>query len=140
MLRLVRNLAVFVLAGCMGGGYTTLPETGASLEGTVTYGKDKVMVGLVMAQGANGSATALIDDDGTYRMGNVPLGEVNLAVNIAAAKGQLIGQAMAQPKKGKRMTLPRVVEVPAKYGSPASSGIKTTINRGKNTFNIVIPK
>jgi hypothetical protein len=30
--------------------------------------------------------------------------------------------------------------VPAKYADPASSGIKTTVNKGENKFDIVIPK
>jgi len=118
------------------------PETGATLEGTVTYGTEKVTVALVIAQGegAGASAQAFIGDDGRYKLDNVPIGEVHLAVNTAAGKGQLMSQVMAQ-SQGKAKGPPKVVvEVPAKYGDPTKSGLKTTVAAGPNTFNIVIPK
>jgi hypothetical protein len=124
-----------VSMGCYGA---RRPESGATLEGTVTYGDQKIMVGLVIAQGEWGS-TAFIDDDGRYKLENVPLGEVTLAVNTDAGKGQLISKAMAQ-SRGKPKALPRVVELPAKYQDPSKSGVKTTINKGTNTFDIVLPK
>jgi hypothetical protein len=108
----------------------------------VTYGGQKVAVALVIAQGADRGATAFVGDDGHYKLTNVALGEVNLAVNTAAGKGQLMSRAMAQ-SRGKNKgqgPLPRVIEVPAKFADPTTSGIKTTINPGPNTFDIVIPK
>jgi hypothetical protein len=119
--------------------YEQRPESGATLEGTVTYGGQKVLVALVIAQGPNGSANAFIDDDGKYHIANAPLGEINLAVNTDAGKGQMISKAMAQ-SRGKGGPMPSVVEVPGKFGNPATSGIKTTVNKGPNTFDIVIPK
>jgi len=119
--------------------YVQHPESGATLEGAVTYGGQKVLVALVIAQGPNGSANAFIDDDGKYHIANAPLGEVNIAVNTDAGKGQMISKAMAQ-SRGKGGRMPAVVEVPGKYGTPATSGIKTTVAKGPNTFDIVIPK
>ena len=116
------------------------PETGATLEGTVTYGSEKVTVALVIAQGENSTAQAFIGDDGRYKLENVPLGEVHLAVNTAAGKGQMMSQMMAQ-SQGKAKGTPKVVvEVPAKFGSPTTSGLKTTVSAGPNTYNIAIPK
>jgi hypothetical protein len=131
------GLALFV-AGCGPKGIR-YPETGASLEGTVTYGNDQVGAALVIAQNDTGAATAFVDDDGKYRLQNVPLGEVNIAVNTAAGKGQAMGKAMAQ-SQGKAKGAPKIIDVPAKFADPAKSGIKTTVNKGPNTFNIVIPK
>jgi len=119
--------------------YVQYPETGATLEGAVTYGGQKVLVALIIAQGPNGSANAFIDDDGRYHLNNVPVGEVNIAVNTDAGKGQLISRTMSQ-SRGKGGPMPSVVEVPAKYGNPATSGIKTTVAKGANTFDIVIGK
>jgi hypothetical protein len=116
------------------------PETGASLEGTVTYNGQKIKVALVIAQGANGGAQAFVTDDGRYKLDNVPLGEVNLAVNTAAGKGQMISRAMAQSRGKGTGPLPQVIDVPDKYFNPNTSGIKTTINPGANTFDIVIGK
>jgi hypothetical protein len=133
------GLGIF-LAGCApGGGGIRYPESGATLEGTVSYGTDRVAAALVIAQGGTGAATAFVDSEGRYKLENVPLGEVNLAVNTAAGKGQAMGRLMAE-SQGKAKGAPRIVDVPGKYADPAKSGIKTTINKGANTFDIVIPK
>jgi len=129
---------VLPLAGCGPGGIR-YPETGATLEGTVTYGKDQVKVALVIAQNSTGSATAFIGEDGRYRLENVPLGEVNLAVNTEAGKGEAIGRSMAQAQ-GKAKGAPKIIDVPAQFANPATAGIKTTVVKGENTFDIVIPK
>ncbi len=127
---------------CRPVSFQKLPESGATLEGTVTYGKEKLQAALIIVQGASGAATGNIGEDGRYKIENVPLGEVSIAVNTEAAKGQLKGQFMAQAlskEKGGKAP-PRIIDVPAKYGNPTTSGIKTTINKGLNTFDIVIPK
>src|SRR5690348_8779982 len=83
-----------LLAGCNPPGIR-YPESGATLEGTVSYGKDKVGAALVIAQNKDGSATAFVGDDGRYKLENVPLGEVNIAVNTDAGKGQAMGRLTA---------------------------------------------
>jgi hypothetical protein len=128
-----------LLVGCIGRPDVRYPETGATLEGTVTYGKDKIGIALVVAQNGSGSATAFIDDDGRYKLTNVPLGEVNIAVNTDAGKGQAFGKFMAAAQ-GKAKGAPRVVEVPSRFANPDTSGIKTTISAGANTYDIVIPR
>jgi len=115
------------------------PETGATLEGNVTYGKEKIAVALIIAQGDSGSSQGFVDDSGHYKLTNVPVGEVHLAVNTDAGKGQMMSRVMAQ-SQGKAKALPKVVEVPAKYFDPIKSGIKTTVNKGENTFDIVISR
>src|SRR5262245_57926211 len=127
-----------LLPGCGPNG-VRYPETGATLEGTVTYGKDKVGAALVIAQNDSGSATAFVGDDGRFKLENVPLGEVNLGVNTEAGKGQAIGKMMAQSQGKPRGTL-KLVDVPRRFADPAKSGIKTTISKGPNTHHIVIPQ
>jgi hypothetical protein len=125
------------LAGCNPPGIR-YPESGATLEGTVTYGKDKVGAALVIAQNKDGSATTFVGDDGRYKLENVPLGEVNIAVNTDAGKGAAMGRITAASQgKGEA---PKIVDVPKQYADPASSGIKTTIKKGANTYDIVIPQ
>jgi hypothetical protein len=129
-----------LLAGCgRGGGGIRYPETGATLEGTVTYGSDRVGAALVIAQNATGAATAFVNDEGRYKLENVPLGEVNIGVNTDAGKGEAIGKLMAQ-SQGKAKGGPKIVDVPSRYADPATSGIKTTVNKGANTFEIVISR
>jgi hypothetical protein len=143
MLRIRRRLVLLAAAGlcfcaACDGGTARRPETGATLEGTVKYGDQKVMVGLVIAEGTS-ATTGFIDDDGRYHLDNVPLGDVNLAVNTEAGKGQLKSKMMAQ-MKGKAKALPNVVDLPAKFHNPQTSGITTNIKAGPNTYDIVIPK
>jgi len=137
LLPLAGLVLALAAAGC-GQGSNRLPESGATLEGTVSYGNEQVMVGLVIAEGDGPAATAFIDEKGHYKLDNVPLGEVRLAVNTEAGKGHLRGKAMGRQKDAP--PLPKVIDVPAQYGKPTESGIKTTIQPGENTFKIVIPK
>ena len=110
---LVLALAAF---GC-GNGSNQSAETGATLEGTVTYGDQKVLVGLVIVEKDGPPVTAFIDETGHYKLENVPLGEVRLAVNTDAGKGRLKSKAMARKKDDP--PLPRVIDVPARYaGAP----------------------
>ena len=122
------------------GRYKELPESGATLEGTVTYGSDKVPAALIIVQGAEGSAQGNADDDGHFKLDNVPLGEVNVAVNTEAGKGMMRGRQMAAAQGKQKVSLPRLVDVPRRYADPTSSGIKTNIEKGPNSFNIDIPR
>jgi hypothetical protein len=112
--------------------YQRLPTTGASLEGTVRYGQEKVPAALLIVAGKGGSATGHVDADGHYEIDNVPLGEVAIAVNTAAARAE------AMARQGKAAA--KIVNVPARYQDPVKSGIKTTVTGGANTFDIVIPR
>ena len=60
-------------------------------------------------------------------------------MNTSAAKGQLMGKVMAQ-SKGKPRTPPKTVDIPPKYSDPKTSGLKTTVAKGENKFDIVIAK
>ena len=62
------------------------PETGATLEGTVTYGGQKVTVAMIIAAAENSSARAFIGDDGRYKLENVPLGQVRLRPAVVTAQ------------------------------------------------------
>ena len=148
--RAVLVLAAVAAASCSPQGRVEpLEQTGASLEGNITFGGQPVPLAMVIVVPASGpvgqgGATAFADDDGHFKVENVSVGEVKVAVNTDAAKGQMMGRAMAgtdpTAKGGKKATLPKVVDVPKKYHDPETSGFTTTINKGANTFDIVIPK
>jgi hypothetical protein len=89
---------------------------------------------MVITAGEGGGAQGFVGDDGRYKIENVPLGEVKIGVNVEAGKGQLMSKIMS------KQAVPKVVNVPAKYDNPDTSGITTTINKGANTFDIVISK
>lgn len=133
--------AICLLGGCGVREYR-LPETGASLEGTVKYKGSPLPAAMIIVAGESSSATGNISENGRYKIDNVPLGTVKLAVNTDAAKGQMIGQRMAQSyqaeKGGKGQATLEIIEVPKKYQDPNASGITTTIKEGANTFDIVL--
>ena len=145
MRQILQRLAVpavvglgLLLAGCR-GRYTQLPESGATLEGTVTYGPAKVPCALIIVQGTDAAATGFSDDNGHYKIENVPLGEVRIAVNTEAGKGQMMSRNMARSAGKQQGPLPKLVDVPMRYTDPNSSGITTSIEKGENTFPIEIP-
>jgi hypothetical protein len=130
-----------LLAGCGTGlREKRLPETGATLEGTVRYGGEPVLVAMVIVQGENGAGTAFIGEDGRYRIENAPLGTVHVAVNTAAGRGDMMGKMMARANGKSQGALPSIISVPARYADPMRSPITTTVNTGENTFDIVIPR
>ncbi len=132
-------------AGCgPPGGYITYPETGATLEGTVTYDGQPVGVAMIIVRqdgptGPNNPVVGFLGDEGRYKLENVPLGEVQVGVNTAAAKGPAMGKMMSQTQgKGKRPM--KIIDIPGKYGDPVRSGLSTVIQKGPNVFDIVIQK
>jgi hypothetical protein len=148
--------AAVLLAGCglaaASCGYGVkeerLPETGATLEGTITYGTEKVPAALVIVTGANGTtATGNVDEvTGRYKVENVPIGEVKIGVNTDAAEGQLRGKMTSGYYKGpeakaKGITAPpALVKVHPRYANPDTSGLRTTTQGGANTYDIKIPR
>jgi hypothetical protein len=100
----------------------------------VTYGTEKVPAALIIVVGKDGSATGEIGEDGRYKVDNAPLGEVSIAVNTSAAKGKAMAAARSGGPKLK------IIEVPAKYQDPTKSDIKTTIKKGTNPYDLVIPR
>jgi hypothetical protein len=140
----VTAAAALAAVSCGSGGIEPIKETGATLEGRVTSGGDPVpMAMVIVAQTGGGSANAFADDDGYYKVENVPVGDVLVAVNTDATKGQMKGRAMAgtDPKaKGKKTVTPKLVEVPKKYHNPDTSGLTTKTQKGANQYDITIPK
>jgi hypothetical protein len=122
-----------------------LPETGATLEGTIKLGAEAVPMALVVVVGPNGSATGQIEE-GRYKVENVPLGDVKIGVNTEAVRGQLISLQMARSNKGPSgkggggPPLPKFIEVPKKYAEPETSGVTTHVKAGTNQFDIVLGK
>jgi hypothetical protein len=142
---LVVTAAAAVTAISCGSGIERIPETGATLEGKVTYGGQPVpMAFVIVAQAGGGSSTATADDEGNYKAENVPVGDVLIAVNTDATKGMMTGRAMAgtdpKAKGGKKGVTPKFVEVPKKYHNPDTSGLSTKTEKGANRYDINIPK
>jgi hypothetical protein len=141
-------LGLVTLAGC-GGKFAreeTLPESGVSVTGTVTYNGEQVMFGLVRVSGGGKEAAGKIDADGKYTVLNCPQGEVTFSVNTNAGQGDykaatMAGGAYKGPDgKGRGKVNLKFVEVPLKFAEPATSGLKHTLADGENKHDIVIKK
>ena len=140
-------LAVLLTTSCRYVPEERLPETGVTLEGTVTYGGEPVQFAMILVKTADAVATGRVGDDGRYRVENAPAGDVLIGVNTAAATSEYTSKMMgAGAYKGPeatgkgKVTGLKFVQVPPKYADPETSGIKTTVQKGNNTFDIVIPK
>lgn len=126
-----------VLASCSTAGrFEPVPETGASLSGTVTYKKELLRAGIVLVQGSGAGAQGKIGEDGRYAVENCPIGNVTIAVTTAAVRGEMMGKAAAQKAKGEKVSTPKILTVPAKYADPAQSPVKTLVQKGPNVFNV----
>jgi hypothetical protein len=135
-----------LLASCSEERGNRLPETGATLEGAVTYGTEKVPFAIVFVQGPGAMAQAKVGEDGHYKVENVPLGEVKVGVNTNAAKGDYMSQSIARSYKGPdakgkaNVPMPKFIDVPERYANPEKSGIKTTVQPGANSYDIKVPR
>ncbi len=138
-------LAVLVLgvSRALDDGTVPYPQTGCTLTGRVTYnGAPVPLVLVIVASAKGGGANALANEAGEFVIENVPPGPITIGFNSEAARGIMIGRAMAgsDPTKagGKRAPLPKLVELPRKYQTPDTSGLGCTIERGDNKQDFAI--
>jgi hypothetical protein len=150
MLRHSRRFAVLCLflslplfSAC-GVRESKLEESGATLTGTITYQGAQLEFAQVTARQGDKNAQGIIGADGKYKIENAPIGEVTIGVNTAAQQGAFTAKQMAagaanvDPNAPKKISMPKFVNVPEKFFDPASSGLKTTVQKGDNTYDIKI--
>jgi hypothetical protein len=128
-------LGLVLLAGCSAAK--------GSLTGTVTYQGKPVIYGTVMALCSDGiTRSANIDPDGSYRLDNLPPGEVNLAVVSPeppeAAANERRGGRNAPAKAAPISAVDRSkwFKIPKEYSDPRLSGLTTAVSAGSSTFNL----
>jgi hypothetical protein len=150
MLRHPRRFAVLFL--CLGLPFISacgvreskIDESGATLTGTITFQGAPLEFAQVTARQGDKNAQGVIGEDGKYKIENAPIGEVQIGVNTAAqqgaftAKQMAAGAASADPNAPKKINMPKFVNVPEKFFDPATSGLKTTVQKGDNTYDIKI--
>lgn len=106
----------------------------STVQGTVTFDGKKLERGSVKFDPIGGGPPAYgeIDSDGTYaiRVGreeSIPPGEYDVTVVSKELSSEPTKKGVP-PKPGKDI-------VPAKYHDKKTSGLKETVNKGKNTIN-----
>lgn len=143
---LTAGVAVLI-ASCGGDNIPRAkPDSGATLEGTIKVGNDQVHFAMVTVRNASGSASGKLDEDGKFKISDVPLGEVQVGVNTSAAMGEYnaavmqAGAMSGSPEKaGRKKVNVQMINIKEQYFDPEKSGLKTTVNKGPNTFNIELP-
>jgi len=116
------------LASC--GGPRRLPETGAEITGTIKLGDKIATRAIVSVEGPEGYAqTVYLNDTGQYFVNNIPLGTMYIGVMTGITLPD--GDGVPQPKP---------VPIPRKYAKPRESGLIKEIDRGVNTYDIVLVK
>lgn len=144
--RLLPGILIICVMGCGQRAYE-IPDSGATLEGSVTYDGKPVPMALIVVRSETATADARIVEPGKYKVPSVPIGKVKIAVDTDAMRGELMSRSMAQAYKGpggqssaeagKKVSF---IAVPGKFADPDSSGITFEIKKGANTFDIVIPR
>src|SRR5262249_9016762 len=123
---------LFVLAlaaGCFRPGR-------GSVSGVVTYqGKPLPGGTILFYDEKNRVREADIREDGTYVVTDVATGTARVAV-VTPTHIPMVGPGgFAAPGRADAPK-PRSVQIPAKYGSPDSSGLRLPVGRGENKFDV----
>lgn len=120
------SIALFTACGC--------PSSGPDVElgkvtGTVTLDGNKLNAGRVIFFNVSGySETADIKPDGRYEV-QTAVGETDVFINHR--------EPDIQPPEGRPgMPMPGKNLVPDKYSDSKTSGLKLTVNKGDNAFDI----
>lgn len=144
-----------LVAGCGG------PKT-AKVSGTVMFGGKALPGGKITFYPANGGAanpaSADIQEDGTYTVTNVPVGEVKVTVSTDHLSGKLTTRnappggvdAQMKPPAGAGANIPQkpdnagvkligtYTKIPAKYGKPETTDLTYTISGDKSGHEVTL--
>jgi hypothetical protein len=146
-------VAIMGTTGCSGGR--------GNVSGKVTFRGRPVMIGsVVMIAKDEKPVTGRLEEDGSYSLKDVPVGEVQVGVvsrdpDIAANRARAMSMIAKYAAKRKAAGKDNARDMPRLEASPASarakrkwvrlpkdvefpdrSGITTTIQRGDNTFDV----
>ena len=146
MIRLLILLSALSITGC-GQVAHEIPDTGATLEGSVTLNGTPIPLALIIVCSQTATSDTVVREEGKYKVLSVPLGLVKIGVDTEAMRGEVISRNMANAYKGpdgkmkeEQAKKLKFVPVPAKYADPDTSGLEIEIKKGVNTFDIVLTK
>jgi hypothetical protein len=141
---------VFAL-GC--GSGRAPEEAKAHLSGNVTYEGKAVTGGKMTFHSKTGKKVVVpIGAEGQYVAPDLPLGEIQVSIETESAKavagaqgvgGKPGGKAVKDPdiaKLTQGLKRPAYMEIPAKYASPATSGLTVTVTTGKQQKDFQLTK
>ena len=142
--------AVLLTSGC-GPDY----KARGVVKGKVTVRGKNLTAGTVMFQNKDGtmSGSGSIKPDGTYEITDAPVGECKVTVSVhmtndPSVRARMKGKGVAMPEGPKDpnaqspdppsgAVVPKeVVPIDQKYADPETSGLKFTVQKGEQTYNI----
>ena len=145
-------IGALLLAGCSGGGALTTEY----VEGVVTFDGQPVAEATVMfvpvAEGQGLSATGMTDAQGVYRLTAANLEGKTAAPGTGTLPGEYyvgviksVSETPMSEEEAHEKGVPYVAtqageappithEIPQKYNNPKESGLKATVQSGKNTI------
>lgn len=146
-------LAVCVVLGT--SGCDSEYKARGIVKGKVTRGGKALTTGTVMLVNKEGmSGSAGITPEGTYEMRDAPLGECTVTVTVNSSndpsvRARMKGKGLAMPAGPKDPNATESPELPSspavpkevvpidqKYANPETSGLKFTVKKGEQTYNI----
>jgi hypothetical protein len=153
--RTVRSIAAFGFAAISLAGLSACGErmvtyeaSGNNLSGTITFNGEKVTYASVFVVQEGHQTSGSVMEEGKYLVVNCHVGPATICVNSDSARGRFMSDSMAAgayagpeakgKDAGKKKTNVKFIEIPKKYQDDKTSGIKTTIEKGDNTFDIAI--
>lgn len=146
-IRFLSLFAVVGLLGCGGGGGSSGPK--ATVKGKVTVGgKGPLTGGTIQFIPASGNfGSGIIKPDGTYTVGDAPVGECKVVVDnknlkVAAGNGKGAGKMGTAPKGA--IVTPEMsgsdakgtfVSIDAEYTKAETTKLKATLKAGDNSVD-----
>ena len=135
---------LFLIMGIVGCG----SNAKARVKGKVKFSDKYLNAGTVAFLSKDGQiGSGSIDAEGNYDVPDAPVGEVTITVKVPSLpigpggfqkppKGLPPGDsgttsAMADPR--------RMIQIPLKFSIPAQSGLTYTVQKGENTYEILLP-
>lgn len=131
----------------------------ANVKGKVTFAGKPLTAGTVMFYGEdNRTGSTSIDTEGNYEITDAPLGEVQITVTVpklppGGMRTMMPGPRMKKDQKDSGSVNPedpsqriaimgkmpkKVVPIPDKFSTTDKSGLKYTVKKGNQTFDITL--
>lgn len=130
-----------LLAGLLAGGLLFLPigcaifENAGTVSGIVRYKGQPLSEGSVCFVSDNGqSATGTIDPSGHYVVSGLPVGSAKVTVQVVRTDGPPPMSFAGAPKSVQGTGTG--AKIPLRYGVAATSGLRHSVTKGKQEFNI----
>lgn len=136
-----KRASTSLLPGVLAGALFLLPlgcssfENAGTVSGTVRYKGQPLSEGSICFVSDNGqSATGTIDPSGRYIVSRVPIGSAKVTVQVVHAGGPPPMSFAAAPKPAQATA--SGAKIPLRYGVAATSGLRHSVTKGKQEFNI----